>query len=131
MPSIANSSLSVFLPEIDFSIGNSSPQSRSLRPVGPTPRREGAEGYLFFAFRWPQRNRPALWNPPQGVRKAEFHGASIPQGREAEKQKDPAKADYFSNSFTIRTMPSLIRGTLKLKSSPNLRPDNLRYVPRK
>ena len=36
---------------------------------------------------------------------------------EAEKQKDPAKADYSSNSFTIPTMPSLIRGTLKFKQT--------------
>lgn len=41
------------------------------------------------------------------------------------KQKDPSQADYSSNSFTIRTMPSLIRVTLKFKSSPNLMPDNL------
>ena len=73
---------------------------------------EGAEGYLFFAFRWPRRIGSATYGT-----------------EEAEKQKDPAKADYSSNSFTIRTMPSLIRGTLKFKSSPNLRPDNLRYVP--
>ena len=63
-----------------------------------------------------------LFADPGGI------GSAFHRAEEAEKQKDPAKADYSSNSFTIRTMPSLIRGTLKFKSSPNLRPDNLRYV---
>jgi hypothetical protein len=52
----------------------------------------------------------------------------IPWGKDSGKQKYPALRGYSFNSFTIRTIPSRITGTLKFRSNPRLRPDNLRYV---
>ena len=42
------------------------------------------------------------------------------------KKTHPPDADYSLNSFTIRTMPSFMTGTLKFKINPKVRPDNFR-----